>query len=351
MLKKILIWGTGDKAKVLLDNCVKAEILGFIQTSRTNDTFREKTIFEPSELPKEYDYIIVANTYSDQIFDICKKHEIEINTVVFLYKGYKTTFNSSMDLIQILGHINYNLYLKEYRQFSKSFFYDDIVKYQEMNKRSNFDIDESKLWPIITDKYAKAGNIHNYFWQDLWAAKKIISSGVKQHFDIGSRLDGFIAHLLSAGISVTMIDIREFPQEIDGLNTIVDDATMLSQFENNSIDSLSALCSLEHFGLGRYGDPVDPEACFKCFSCIQKKLSPGGDLYISVPIGKERVEFNAHRVFFPQTIIDCFSDLQLVEFSATADGLIENSPRVHQYDNDDKNGEHRYGLFHFTKTI
>ena len=177
----------------------------------------------------------------------------------------------------------------------------------------------------------------------------IIKSGVKEHLDIGSRLDGFIAHLLAADIDVTMIDIRKFPVEIERLHTIVEDATTLHQIPDESIESMSALCSLEHFGLGRYGDPIDPEACFNCFDNIQRKLKKGGKLYISVPIGKERVEFNAHRIFYPSTIIDCFSTLQIREFSCVAEGTINYNVDIHQYDNDYHNGEYRYGMFYFIK--
>ena len=56
---------------------------------------------------------------------------------------------------------------------------------------------------------------------------------------------------------------------------------------DNSISSFSALCSIEHFGLGRYGDPIDPEACFKCFDNIQSKIARSGLLYLSVPVGKD----------------------------------------------------------------
>ena len=205
------------------------------------------------------------------------------------------------------------------------------------------------MWPIISDKYASAGTVSNYFWQDLWAAKLILKSGVKKHFDIGSRLDGFIAHLLAADIDVTMIDVREFPAEVEQLHTIVDDATSLHQIPDESIESMSALCSLEHFGLGRYGDPIDPEACFKCFENIQKKLKQGGKLYISVPIGKERVEFNAHRVFYPITIVESFSSLCLEEFVCVSKGKTEYNADLHKYDNDSHNGEYRYGLFSFIK--
>lgn len=170
-----------------------------------------------------------------------------------------------------------------------------------------------------------------------------------EHYDIGSRLDGFIAHVLSYGIPVHMIDIRPFPTKIAGLDTVVADATNLDIFADNSIESLSALCSLEHFGLGRYGDTVDPEACFKCFDSIQKKLKTGGHLYISVPIGQERVEFNAHRVFYPSTILECFSELNLVEFSCADNTEIEKNVDIHKYDNECNIRKARFGLFHLKK--
>jgi hypothetical protein len=55
---------------------------------------------------------------------------------------------------------------------------------------------------------------------------------------------------------------------------------------------------------------------------LQQVLHPGGRLYFSVPVGRERVEFNAHRVFAPQTILDAFSALQLISFSVGDDGSL-----------------------------
>lgn len=94
---------------------------------------------------------------------------------------------------------------------------------------------------------------------------------------------------------------------------------------------------------------IDPEACFKCFDNIQKKLKKDGDLYTSVPVGKERVEFNAHRVFYANTVVECFAQLVLLEFSCATEDGIEYDVEIHKYDNDIHNGEFRYGLFHFVK--
>lgn len=349
-MKKLLIWGTGNFARKFLNNGYQGEIIGFIETQKSIDTFMGKPVYDSQEIPKEYDYIVIANSYVNEIYSLCRKIGIDVSRLIFLY-GVKDRVGCVDEgiLKEILQERNYTIYCAEFGLLDDVFLNKDIAEYKKLNKRASFDIQERYMWPVIKDKYSYAGTIGNYFWQDLWAAKLILKSGIQQHFDIGSRLDGFIAHLLAADIDVTMIDVRKFPGEVEHLYTIEDDATSLHQIPDESIESMSALCSLEHFGLGRYGDSVDPEACFKCFDNIQRKLKKGGRLYISLPIGKERVEFNAHRVFYASTVVDCFSSLRLEEFSCTAEGKIEYNVDIHKYDNDPHNGEYRYGLFFFVK--
>ena len=60
---------------------------------------------------------------------------------------------------------------------------------------------------------------------------------------------------------------------------------------------------LEHFGLGRYGDPIDPNGYKIGFANLASLLRPGGRFYLSTPLGQERVEFNANWVFNPATIL------------------------------------------------
>lgn len=349
-MDKLLIWGIGKLAKQFIYNQYSGEIIGFIETNKTINTFMQKKVYGSNEIPKDYDYIIVANSYVTEVYDLCIKLELDLSKVIFLY-GIKHRIGCTEELVlkRILLEKNFTNYCAEFGLLEDTFIKQDVDKYQSLNKRPNFDIQEQYMWPVVKDKYAFAGAIGNYFWQDLWAARLVIGTKVKQHFDIGSRLDGFIAHLLAADIEVTMIDVREFPGKVEHLHTIVDDATSLHQIPDESIESMSALCSLEHFGLGRYGDPVNPEACFNCFKNIQRKLKKGGRLYISLPIGKERVEFNAHRVFYASTIVDSFSELRLEEFSCACDGKIEYNTDIHKYDNDMHNGEYRYGLFLFVK--
>lgn len=349
-MKKILIWGAGKTAKEIIKLKLNAVIVGIIETYKKNSDFMGFPVFEINDFPSEFDFILVANTHTIENFQLIKKMKINIDKVIFLkFCPYYDPKKNIKEVREVLGNDGFQYYCNEYQLIEESSFNVEKNKYKLMNIRPTFQIDETSLWPVIGDKYKMAGSISNYFWQDLWAAKLIYQRKPEIHYDIGSRLDGFIAHLLSYGIPVKMIDIRPFPAEIEGLETIIADAMTLHQFEDNSIESLSALCSLEHFGLGRYGDPINPEACFICFEAIKKKLKVGGHLYLSVPVGKERVEFNAHRVFYVQTIIDSFCELKLLEFAYTAEGKLEVEKNVHKYDEDKHDGEYRYGLFHFIK--
>ena len=86
-----------------------------------------------------------------------------------------------------------------------------------MNPPRGFRIGIKSLFPILTDRGASAGLTgDHYFLQDLWAAKKIFERNPREHLDVGSRIDGFVAHLLSFR-SVTVVDLRPLDENIPGL--------------------------------------------------------------------------------------------------------------------------------------
>lgn len=90
----------------------------------------------------------------------------------------------------------------------------------------------------------------------------------------------------------------------------------MENVENESVESISALCSVEHFGLGRFGDKIEPDAWEKALKAFQRVLKKGGRLYFSVHVGQtSKVCFNAHRVFRPELIIDTLASMDIVEFS------------------------------------
>ena len=169
---------------------------------------------------------------------------------------------------------------------------------------------------MISDLSEEAGSVPaHYFMQDLYVAKKIFRKNPSQHYDIGSRLDGFIAHLLVFR-EVNYLDIRPLSEEIEGLHFTQADATNLSGIMDGTIESISCLHALEHFGLGRYGDPIDAKGYEKVAKSMQRVLKKDGMLYLSVPIGNQnKLFFNAHRIFCPAEIIGLFDKMQLEEFA------------------------------------
>lgn len=195
-----------------------------------------------------------------------------------------------------------------------------IAEYVEFRRRSRSGLPAvSSIYPILHEKTLQSGVAGgHYFHQDLWAAGKIFARRPKRHLDIGSRIDGFIAHLL-VFMEVSVIDIRPLTSGVANLNFIQEDATELKGVANDSVESLSSLHAAEHFGLGRYGDQIDPEAHLTFMKTLSRILQPGGRLYFSVPVGRERVEFNAHRVLSPRTVLQALDGLTLVSFSAVKD--------------------------------
>ena len=200
--------------------------------------------------------------------------------------------------------------------------------------------------PIVNEYRAQAGvATGQYFHQDLWAARKVFERRPARHVDVGSRVDGFVTHVLSF-MDVTLVDVRPLESAVRGLTFVQADATTMSGFADGSVDSLSSLNAVEHFGLGRYGDPLAPDAWAEALESFARVLAPGGRLYLGVPIGRERVEFNAHRVLSPRTILDVLRGLRLVSFAAVddADCLVDPAePGRFEAAN------YSCGLFEFTK--
>ncbi len=351
----IYIWGIGRKSQDMIDaGAIQFDhIVGFVETQKSTSAFMGKPVYSFEEFLEvgNFDYLFIAVKRNDAIFNLCKSYQVDLNKICFMYPN-KIEQNTEKNLNIAKNILTQNGYLcvcENYGISVKDWIAEDAIIYEKLNKYSNFRIDEKNNYYISEDKYMKAGNLNSYFWQDLWAAKKIYQNAPKEHFDIGSRIDGFIAHILSFGTKVNLIDIRPLKVTIDNLTFTCADATNLDTIEDDSIESLSALCSLEHFGLGRYGDPIDPDACFKCFAAINRKMKSGGNVYIAVPIGKEHIEFNAHRVFYASTVVDCFEGCTLKEFSSAKNDEYEENIDIHKYDKDASLGGTRFGLFHMVK--
>jgi SAM-dependent methyltransferase len=192
-----------------------------------------------------------------------------------------------------------------------------IVRDYFLFKQKNdgrFSLSLQTIYPQIHDKTATTHFDRHYVYHTAWAARVIKEINPPVHVDISSLL--YFSTLVSAFVPVQFYDYR--PADLSLSNFHSDQADLLHlPFADNSIVSLSCMHTLEHIGLGRYGDPVDPLADVKAIENLKRVLAPGGSLLIVVPIGKPKIEFNAHRIYSYEHIVSMVSnkEIMLKEFA------------------------------------
>ena len=204
------------------------------------------------------------------------------------------------------------------------------------------------FYPCLADRTSETPIDPQYFYQAVWAFSKIYEQMPKVHIDVGS--DVKFVGILSAAVKVEFVDIR--PLSIQLANLKCREGSILSlPYVDNTVDSISSMHVIEHIGLGRYGDPIDPNGTRKACEELMRVLVPGGYLYISAPIGKPRVQFNGQRVLSIEEIRAYLSDLSLVEMA-----LVDNHGKFHPkiipedvvYD-EEGSLDYALGCFLFTK--
>lgn len=198
----------------------------------------------------------------------------------------------------------------------------DCIKYAEQYGQSKQVFESVRLNPQLFDRNTQAGVAKgDYFYQDLLVAQRIFRAAPHRHVDVGSRIDGFVAHVASFR-QIEVFDLRPIQHNVT--NITFRQANFMNEIDNSLwhyCDSLSCLHSLEHFGLGRYGDPVRWDGYMIGYRNLYRMLKANGRLYLSFPIGPQRVEFNAHRVFALSYIVPIIErDYRIDGFSFVDDG-------------------------------
>lgn len=171
------------------------------------------------------------------------------------------------------------------------------------------------VYPMLGDRGAHPVDTH-YVTQIHWATARILRDGPREHVDVGSQSQ-FVASM-AAHLPVTFIDLRPFELELPGLSRKMGSVTELP-FADGSVKSLSSLHVIEHIGLGRYGDELDPFGTERAAQELTRVLSGNGRLYVSLPIGTQRVEFNAHRVHDVPSVLELFAGLEMISLSVVDD--------------------------------
>jgi hypothetical protein len=218
-------------------------------------------------------------------------------------------------------------------------FAGDYFKYKSLQK-NNDSLKIKLVLPCLKDKTTNTPLDPIYFYQDTWAARKIFDSKPKHHYDVGSSAK--TVGIISQFTPTTMIDIRPIDLKLDNLS-FTEGSILNLPFEDNSIESISSICVIEHIGLGRYGDPLDVYGSEKAITELQRVAAPGGIILISVPVDDDnKIYFNANRAFTREYIIGQFSKCKLAE-----EKYIYGKELTNEYDKSKGFGT---GLYMFTKS-
>lgn len=220
-----------------------------------------------------------------------------------------------------------------------------VSEWRSYRRGSSERVAARDLYPCLADRTAHTPFDPHYFFQGAWIARKLAARRPVAHVDIASSV--MTVSVFSAFVPTTFVDFRPLAVDLDNLESRAGDVTRLP-FADHSIASLSCLHVIEHIGLGRYGDPLDSDGAEKALAELQRVAAPGGRLYLSTPVGRERVCFNAHRVFNPLSIVAAMPLMRLASFALVDDAgrFLEDVTPTSCADQD-----YSCGLFEFEKIL
>lgn len=201
-------------------------------------------------------------------------------------------------------------------------------KHLKAHPNQRFALNWNDRWLHLRDATSTTGFDRHYVFHTAWAARVISILQPKQHLDIASSL--YFVSSISAFVPTHFIDFRPVNLGLTGLSSEAGSLLKLP-FSDASVESLSCMHVVEHVGLGRYGDPIDYDGDIKAARELSRVIAPGGTLLFVAPIGgRARIQFNAHRIYRYDQVLDMFPEFEVEEFSLIPDdgseeGLIRNA--------------------------
>lgn len=111
---------------------------------------------------------------------------------------------------------------------------------------------------------------------------------------VGSESPWYECICLHYGANVTTIEYRDIDNHIPGVTVLTPDTFAQTP---RKFDVVLSISSIEHDGLGRYGDPINPVGDLHAMKNFTDLLKPDGSLILAVPMGSDAIVWNAHRIY------------------------------------------------------
>lgn len=162
----------------------------------------------------------------------------------------------------------------------------------------------------------KAKGVFEYGKTDTWLYQALQKYGIeKQRVAIlGSTGPRYESICLSYGGIPTTIEYNRIISEDPRLRTMTP-----YEYDKNpiSFDAAFSISSFEHSGLGRYGDPLNPDGDIEAMSNVKNMIKEKGLLFLAVPIGLDTLVWNAHRIYGRIRLPELLKDWKLLDVFGT----------------------------------
>ena len=140
---------------------------------------------------------------------------------------------------------------------------------------------------------------------------------------LGSTIPWYESVILSKGGKPVTIEYNNIETDDERLKLYTNEE--FSKI-NKKFDFALSISSFEHDGLGRYGDPIDPEGDFKAMKNVKDNiLKKGGKLFLSIPIGFDKLVWNLHRIYGEKRFPILIEEFKLIDSAGFSDELFKRS--------------------------
>lgn len=134
----------------------------------------------------------------------------------------------------------------------------------------------------------------------------------KDILDVGSSGSALPTILAALGNHVVCIDVREWPVTWPNLEFVKSDL-LESNIPLESFDVITCVSTIEHFGLGRYGDKEDVDGDIKGMDMLRNYLKPKGRIILTAPFGRPTIAFPAHRIYGSSRLLKLTSGFRILD--------------------------------------
>lgn len=171
----------------------------------------------------------------------------------------------------------------EYGYVDESFFRDNPPVYEKET------VDQ-----YVENALARKNNYYGVTDQYLYQALETAPIAGKPVAILGSTTPWYESIAIAFGAYPTTIDYNKIVSHDPRIQSL-----SIEEYKKDPIafDALISISSFEHDGLGRYGDPINPDGDLLAMQNAKEMLKPGGYLFLAIPVGRDLLFWNERRVY------------------------------------------------------